>query len=120
MTWARAVEAVSDGRRVTGEKTEGVVRKVEDATGLKLGQVFGGGKAVAKKVEVAVAQKVEEVAEAAKEKAEAVKAEESAAAAPAAAPAAEDNAFEALLPPSHWQQPVRGSHFPGIPSSLTR
>ena len=75
MTWARAVEAVSDGRRVTGEKTEGVVRKIEEATGLKLGQVFGGGKAVAKKVEVAVVQKVEEVAEAAKEKAEAVKAE---------------------------------------------
>ncbi|KZV61162.1 hypothetical protein PENSPDRAFT_619360 [Peniophora sp. CONT] len=75
MTWDRAVEAIIDGRRVTGEKTEGIVKKVEEATGLKLGQVFGGGKAVAKKAEVIVAQKVEQVAEATKERAEAVKAE---------------------------------------------
>ncbi|VDC05561.1 unnamed protein product [Peniophora sp. CBMAI 1063] len=75
MTWARAVDAISNGRRVTVEKTEGVVKKVEETTGLKLGQVLGGGKAAAKKAEVIVAQKVEELAEATKGKAEAVKAE---------------------------------------------
>jgi MICOS complex subunit MIC26 len=51
MTWERAKEATRDGREGISKVAEGLVGRVQDATGLKLRETLGWGEKVAEEME---------------------------------------------------------------------
>lgn len=61
MTWERAKEATKDGREGLGKGVEGIVGRVQEATGLKLKETLGWGEAVVEKAEGKVGQVVKAV-----------------------------------------------------------